>query len=167
MLPKLISNFNHYIDRAIERNLYVKSYYNQQVLGFSVTRYPSQGNSCIVFQLKSNHLQQRKSFSIIKKRVRLSSTLCYVQQSITKLLQGGNSLCKKSFTLFLILLPASYISTLPLRHLQGQEDKGFSKSYLYTLTCQIIVQDHLIVQVADFSEINKRVGLNKTIALSI
>ena len=28
-------------------------------------------------------------------------------------------------------------------------------------TCQIIVQDHLIVQVADFSEINKRVGPNK------
>ena len=32
-----------------------------------------------------------------------------------------------------------------------------------TLTCQIIVQDHLIVQVADFSEINKRVGLNRAV----
>ena len=32
-----------------------------------------------------------------------------------------------------------------------------------TLTCQIIVQDHLIVQVADFSEINKRVGLSKAV----
>ncbi len=30
-----------------------------------------------------------------------------------------------------------------------------------TLTCQIIVQDHLIVQVAYFTEINKRVGPNK------
>ena len=38
---------------------------------------------------------------------------------------------------------------------------GFFFIYLSTLTCQIIVQDHLIVQVADFSEINKRVGLNK------
>ena len=35
--------------------------------------------------------------------------------------------------------------------------------YTGTLTCQIIVQDHLIVQVADFSEINKRVGLNKAV----
>ena len=34
---------------------------------------------------------------------------------------------------------------------------------MITLTCQIIVQDHLIVQVADFSEINKRVGLNKAV----
>ena len=34
---------------------------------------------------------------------------------------------------------------------------------IHTLTCQIIVQDHLIVQVADFSEINKRVGLNKAV----
>ena len=29
--------------------------------------------------------------------------------------------------------------------------------YAYTLTCQIIVQDHLIVQLADFSEIDKHV----------
>ena len=32
-----------------------------------------------------------------------------------------------------------------------------------TLTCQIIVYDHLIVQVADFSEINKCVGPNKAL----
>ena len=38
-----------------------------------------------------------------------------------------------------------------------------SQLYPNTLTCQIIVQDHLIVQVADFSEINKRVGPNKTV----
>ena len=35
--------------------------------------------------------------------------------------------------------------------------------YAYTLTCQIIVQDHLIVQLADFSEIDKHVGLNKAV----
>ena len=34
---------------------------------------------------------------------------------------------------------------------------------LSTLTCQIIMQDHLIVQVADLAEINKRVGLNKAV----
>ena len=33
--------------------------------------------------------------------------------------------------------------------------------YVSTLTCQIIVQDHLTLQVADFSEVNKRVGPNK------
>ena len=35
--------------------------------------------------------------------------------------------------------------------------------YLITLTCQIIMQDHLIVQVPDFSEINKLVGPNKAV----
>ena len=39
----------------------------------------------------------------------------------------------------------------------------FSIGNITTLTCQIIVQDHLIVQVADFSEIKKRVGLNKAV----
>ena len=34
---------------------------------------------------------------------------------------------------------------------------------LCTLTCQKFVQDHLIVQMADFSEINKRVGLNNAV----
>ena len=39
-----------------------------------------------------------------------------------------------------------------------------SRDFLvHTLTCQIIVQDHLIVQVPDFSEINKRVGPNKAV----
>ena len=41
--------------------------------------------------------------------------------------------------------------------------KHSTRLYSSTLTCQIIVQDHLIVQVADFSEINKRVGPNKAV----
>ena len=51
----------------------------------------------------------------------------------------------------------------PISELFWQKNSLITHNYAYfdTLTCQIIVQDHLIVSVADFTEINKPVGLNK------
>ena len=59
----------------------------------------------------------------------------------------------------------TYVKTFTsMKVLVGPINKNYALPFLLlTLTCQIIVQDHLIVQVADFSEINKHVGLNKAL----
>ena len=78
---------------------------------------------------------------------------------------GAKSFLSLNCTLVKSFLRFSYFMNTSI--FKQQKALSTSGLFLYhlmevcTLTCQIIVQDHLIVQVPDFSEIDKRVGPNK------
>ena len=70
--------------------------------------------------------------------------------------------CKHFFKIQTFFLPQYYLG------ISGNQMCSCLKRQRFfagkdTLTCQILVQDQLIVQVSDFSEINKRVGPNKAV----